>query len=188
MVTLPKDSVPDRVQGPVMAPSGWQVLRELDAWQVTQIPRRPQQRHQVSAPQDEGDLLAAQRVTALGAAYHRGTGPVAFAWVRERAAGPVRVLAAGQALAASSDGRQTMLKLPAGARGEALPAGGLARALAYMPCWVRIAGIADSLLTQEQQQDLPGHAIRPSLEDGLLAAWPGRSRGWYSPSRSGAAS
>jgi len=156
-----------------MAPSAWQMLRELDAWQVTQIPRRPRQRHQVSAPDDEGDLLAAQRVTALGAAYHRGTGPVALAWVRERAAGPVRVLAAGRALAASSDGQRTLLKLPAGARGEVLPAGGLAGALTCMPYWVRIGGMADSLLAQEQEQGSPGRAIRPSLEDGLLAAWPG---------------
>jgi len=156
-----------------MAPSAWQMLTEVDAWQVTQIPRRPQQRHQVSTPQDEGDLLTAQRVTALGAAYHRGTGPVAFAWVRERAAGPVRVLAAGGALAASSDGSQTLLKVPAGARGEEMPAGEFAQVLAGMPHWVRIAGVADSLLAQEQQPDVPGHAIRPSLEDGLLAAWPG---------------
>src|SRR5262249_5561787 len=134
---------------------------------------RPQQRHQVSTPQDEGDLLTAQRVAALGAAYHRGTGPVAFAWVRERTAGPVRVLAAGRALAASSDGRQTLLKLPAGARGEGLPAGGFAEALTCMPYWVRIGGMADSLLAHKQRPDVPGHAVRPSLEDGLLAAWPG---------------
>jgi len=46
-------------------------LTELYAWQVTQVPGRPQQRYQVSAQQDEGDLLATQPVTALGAASSR---------------------------------------------------------------------------------------------------------------------
>jgi hypothetical protein len=80
-------------------------------------------------------LLAAQRAVALGAAYHGGAGPVGFAWVRDRAGGPVQVLAAGRGLAVAADGRGVVLKVPAGGRGAAIGAGGLARALGMLPCW-----------------------------------------------------
>jgi hypothetical protein len=116
-------------------------------------------------------LLAAQRAVALGAAYHGGAGPVGFAWVRDRAGGPVQVLAAGRGLAVAADGRGVVLKVPAGGRGAAIGAGGLARALGILPCWVRIAGVADSLLAAESSRSGPGRMVRPSLEDGLLAAW-----------------
>jgi hypothetical protein len=116
-------------------------------------------------------LLAAQRAVALGAAYHGGAGPVGFAWVRDRAGGPVQVLAAGRGLAVAADGRGVVLKVPAGGRGAAIGAGGLARALGMLPCWVRIAGVADSLLAAESSRSGPGRMVRPSLEDGLLAAW-----------------
>ena len=66
-----------------------------------------------------------------------------------------------------------LLKVPAGGRGEAAGAGGLARALGVLPCWVRIAGVADSLLAAESLRSGPGRMVRPSLEDGLLAAWTG---------------
>ena len=52
---------------------------------------------------------AAQRAAALTAAYHAGIavpgGParVAFGWVRAAAGGPVRVVAAGDALVGSAD-------------------------------------------------------------------------------------
>lgn len=148
--------------------SPWQAVSGLDAWQVTQIPR-----YQEDGPGPCGDPLAAQRIPVLAAAYHRGGGPVAFGWLRERPAGPVRVLAAGPGLATGDDGQQVMLKFPVGARGVALPAGGLTRALAGLPCWVRVAGVADSLLVRESRPGRPARTIRPSLEDGLLAAWPG---------------
>jgi hypothetical protein len=129
---------------------------------------------------DEGDLLAGQRTAVLGAAYHGGTGPVGFAWVRDRPGGPVQVVAAGRALATmvtatAAEGSDVALKLPAGGRGQALDPGGLARMLAALPCWVQVAGVADSLLAMPgpaPQAAGPGQAIRPSLEDGLLAAWP----------------
>ena len=98
-----------------MAPA-WEVLQGLAAWRVTEIPRQPQ-RPAVSEP--AGDLLALQRVAALTSAYHAG-GPVAFGWIRQSAGGPVQVLAAGQALAAGTDGGHTLLTLPAGGRGEPL--------------------------------------------------------------------
>jgi hypothetical protein len=114
-----------------MAASAWQLVCGLDAWRVTQIPRRPA-RLPSAGTDDDGDLLAAQRAAALSAAYHGGAGPVGFAWVRDRPGGPVQV-----------------------------------------PCWVRIAGVADSLLADGDPRPGSGqgaNGIRPSLEDGWLAA------------------
>jgi uncharacterized protein len=110
----------------------WQVLRDLDAWQVTHIPRRPQVRHDSEPGSHQQDTGTAQRVQALVSAFHRGT-PVAFGWIRERAEGPVRVIAAGPALVGGADGGQVVLTLPAGARGGPLPPGGTATALATLP-------------------------------------------------------
>ncbi len=48
--------------------------------------------------------------------------------------------------------------------------------LAALPSWVQIAGVADSLLATQapaSQPTGPAQSVRPSLEDGLLAAWPG---------------
>ena len=151
--------------------SAWEVLQELAAWQVMEIPRRPQPKRQAPS-EDDGDLLAAQRMAALTSAYHAG-GPVALAWTRESAGGPVRVLVAGEALAAAPEGGQAMLTLPAGGRGQAIGGKDAASILARLDCWVPIAGIADGLLAEDVQQGLAGRKIRPSLEEGLLAAWPG---------------
>jgi DNA helicase HerA-like ATPase len=167
------------------APSAWQVLGGLEAWQVTQIPRWPRRQSPGQSPGgpdgDEGDLLAGQRTAVLGAAYHGGTGPVGFAWVRDRTGGPVQVVAVGRALATmvratEGGGQEVALKLPAGGRGQALAPGGLARMLAALPSWVQIAGVADSLLATQAPAPPPAGPSRPvgpSLEDGLLAAWPG---------------
>src|SRR5690348_5547263 len=81
------------------------MLCGLEAWRVTQVPRPPRRHSPGQATGggldgDEGDLLAGQRAAALGAAYHGGSGPVGFAWVRDRAGGPVQVVAAGRPLAA----------------------------------------------------------------------------------------
>jgi uncharacterized protein len=155
-----------------MTGSAWEALQELDAWQVLAVPRRPRPKQRVPG-EDEGDLLTAQRIAALTAAYHAG-GPIAFAWMRASEGGPVRVLAAGQALAAGQDGGHVMLALPAGGRGE--KTGGKAAAwLAQVPCWVPIAAVADGLLADDSpQHGSAGRSrIRPSLEDGLLATWSG---------------
>ena len=133
-----------------MAPTAWQLACGLDAWRITQIPRRPELQAATGPGDDHGDVLAGQRAAALGAAYHGGAGPVGFAWVRDRSGGPVQVLAAGQGLAVAARERDVVLKVPAGGRGEAAGAGGLARALGVLPCWVRIAGVADSLLAAEK--------------------------------------
>ena len=67
--------------------SAWQLLRDLQAWQITQIPRRPDVRHDSPAGQDRADRDRAdrggsQRLQALTSAFHYGA-PVAFGWLRE---------------------------------------------------------------------------------------------------------
>ena len=155
--------------GPGQQP--WQVLSALPAWQLTEIPRIPP-RPGEGSPDDRacGDG-AAQRAAELTSAYCRGA-PVAVAWVRERAGGPVRVITASPALAAASDHGQDVLTLPAGARGQRLPGGEAARMLAAVGYWTPLAGVCDVLLADP---DAPGLAPggRPSLEDGLLSAWLG---------------
>ena len=77
--------------------SAWQVLRGLEAWQITQFPRRPHARQDSVSGQDHADRGTAQRLQALVSAFHYGA-PVAFGWLREHPGGPVGVLAAGPAL------------------------------------------------------------------------------------------
>jgi hypothetical protein len=142
-------------------PGSWQMLSGLSAWQVTEIPR----------PGEDaaaGDGGAQQRALALSAAYGCAM-PVAVAWLRERAGGPVRVLAAGPGLTAGDDDGQAVLALPAGARGRPLPDGGLAAALDGLPCWTRIGGVTDVLLAAEGTNGR--YAGPPSLEQGLLTGW-----------------
>jgi len=140
-------------------------LAALPAWQVTEIPR----------PRDSGHEYAmrnagvAQRVAALASASGT-TDPVAVAWVRDRAGGPVRVLAAGPGMAGGRDGGQTVLTFPAGARAAPLPAGQSMQILTTLPCWTRISGISD-VLRAERSEPAAGMDAEPSLEDGLLSAW-----------------
>ena len=150
----------------------WQVLRDLEAWQVTQIPRRPHARQDSAVGQDQADLGVAQRLQALVSAFHYGA-PVAFGWIREHPGGPVRVLAAGPALRGDADGGQAVLTVPAGARAQPLPPGQAAALLARMPCWMPLAGITDALLAGHGDPRPPGSDVRPSLEDGLLSVWSG---------------
>ena len=160
--------------------SAWQVLRDLQAWQITQLPRRPHARQDSGAGQDQADRGASQRLQALVSAFHFGA-PVAFGWIREQPGGPVRVLAAGPALAdaagpalgGAADGSQVVLTFPAGARAEPLPAGQAPDLLAGMPCWMQLAGIADCLLAGGEEAGRQDRDARPSLEDGLMSAWSG---------------
>jgi uncharacterized protein len=152
--------------------SAWQVLRDLQAWQIIQIPRRPHARQDSAAGQDQADRGASQRLQALTSAFHYGA-PVAFGWIREHPGGPVRVVAAGPALVGSADGSQVVLTFPPGARAEPLPPGQSAALLARMPCWMQLAGISDALLASPDGLGRNDRDTRPSLEDGLLSAWSG---------------
>ncbi len=150
----------------------WQVLSGLPAWQLTQVPR--------DRPGDDGGSAggasrdARQRAAELVSAWCRPA-PVAVAWVRERAGGPVRVITAGPALAAGSVSGQDVLTLPAGARGLPLPAGQAVGLLSRIPYWVELAGVCDVLLADSGTAERPTDRGdgRPSLEDGLLSAWLG---------------
>ena len=150
--------------------SAWQVLRGLQAWQITQIPRRPRAQRDSATNEDLADVGAAQRLQALVSAFHRGA-PVAFGWIREHPGGPVRVLAAGPALAGGTDGTQAVLTLPAGATAQPLLPGQAAALFAGLPCWVQLAGISDALLADHDDMGRQGRDLRPSLEEGLLSAW-----------------
>ena len=174
-----------------MGTTAWQVLRELEAWQVTQIPRRPADRRDPSAAaQDQPDQGAAQRLQALVSAYHYGA-PAAFCWLRDRSAGPVRVVAAGPALRADPQWADThrgqvVLTIPSGARADPLPVGQAADLLARMPCWVRLAGIADALLAGPSPggRDLVTGRPARRWRTACCRSGPARSPGWSSPSRS----
>jgi hypothetical protein len=157
-----------------MGGPAWQALTSLPAWEITEIPRHNGPR---SADWPDGgsrDLGVSQRGQALAAACRAGA-PVAFGWVRARAGGPVRVIAAGPGLTAADDAGQAVLTVPAGARGELLPDGGAGTAFGAVGCWVPVAVVADALLADPEAaghgRDGPGQAA-PSLEEGLLGSWP----------------
>src|ERR1700719_3676408 len=133
-----------------MNDGAWQVLRGLAAWKITEFPRRPHARQNSAPDHDRADLGATQRLQALASAFHYGA-PVAFGWLREHASGPVRVLAAGPALAGaalSGTGGADVLTFPAGPRGQPLPPGLAPDLLARMPCWMRLGRIRDALLAR----------------------------------------
>jgi len=150
--------------------SPWRELCGLDAYRISEIPRRPDSAA-TGGPQMERDPGRAQRIAALVAAYHAG-GTVAFGWIRLQAGGRVRLLAAGTSLAGSSGGADVLLALPGGARGQALGRGALASAMSRLACWRAIGGISDGLLlTPDAPPDREQAA--PSLEECLLPAWAG---------------
>jgi hypothetical protein len=127
-----------------MTEGSWHTLASLAAWRVTEVPRESPPGADGSRSADGrgagggADLGIARRVQALAAAYGTG-GPVAFGWVRERATGPVRVIAAGHGLAGQAGAAragagpdlagEATLTIPAGARGVPLASGALAGGL-----------------------------------------------------------
>ncbi|MGD0935084.1 MAG: ATP-binding protein [Streptosporangiaceae bacterium] len=150
--------------------SPWRELCGLDAYRISEIPRRPESAA-TGGPRMERDPGRAQRIAALVAAYHAG-GTVAFGWIRLQAGGPIWLLAAGRSLAGSSGGADVMLALPGGARGQALGRGALASAMSRLACWRAIGGISDGLLlTPDAPPDR--EQATPSLEECLLPAWAG---------------
>ncbi len=161
----------------------WDALNELDAYRITEIPRRPEPDGTQAARDEPDDAGRTQRLAALIAAYHAGadakgngspgsgSGTLALGWVRHTAGAPVQVLAAGASLVGSDVGPDVFLTLPGGARAQPLLRGTLARLMAQLPSWRAIGGISDGLLPDHEYQ--AGRRTPPSLEECLLAVWPG---------------
>ena len=167
---------------------GLEAFPWLDAYAITEIPRREDAHQDGGRARRVADSGRGQRVAALVAAYHAGLAggearPVAFGWVRTAPGGPVRVIAAGAALAGSVDDSTAgvLLSLPAGARGLALPAGELALLVGEISCWREIAGISDGLLVPDGRGGdggtPAGQVAGLSLDEGLLGSWAG-AFGW----------
>jgi uncharacterized protein len=163
---------------------GWPELTELDAYRITEIPRLDA--GETDTPRDQPhDPGRTQRLAAVIAAYHagvgaKGNGPGALAlgWVRHRAGAPVQFLAAGPGLVGGQDDREALLTLPGGARAQPLPRGALATLLSQLPHWRAIGAISDGLRLEAGRRTgdrLSG--APPSLEECLLAVWPG-AFGW----------
>src|SRR6476620_3909386 len=155
----------------------WDALNGLDAYRITEIPRRPEP-GAAPAPADSDDPGRTQRLAALVAAYHLGaevksdgSGALAIGWVRHDTDGPVQLLAAGPGLVGSEEGHEVFLALPGGARARPLGRGSLTGLMARLPAWRAIGGISDGLLPGDERR-ADGRPA-PSLEECLLAAWPG---------------
>ena len=156
----------------------WDALSELDAYRITEIPRRPDPGPAQPPPAGSDDAGRTQRLAALVAAYHvgmeaegGGAAALVIGWVRHDTDGPVQVLAAGPGLVGSDAGEEVFLALPGGARAQPLGRGSLTGLMAKLPAWRAIGGISDGLLPAEDR-----HAATrspASLEECLLAAWPG---------------
>ncbi|HYB17388.1 MAG TPA: helicase HerA-like domain-containing protein [Streptosporangiaceae bacterium] len=156
----------------------WQELDRLDAYRITEILRRPDAGETETTQHQPGDPGRMQRLAALIAAYHSGvgsriedTGALAIGWVRHSEGGPVQLLAAGPGLVGSGGDAEVLLTLPGGARAQPLPRGTLAELLGQLPCWRAIGGISDGLLPDDQHRT--AERPPPSLEECLLAVWPG---------------
>ncbi len=156
----------------------WDALNELDAYRITEIPRRPEPDAALPSRDESDDVGRTQRLAALIAAYHagadakgNGSGALAIGWVRHTAGTPVQVLAAGAGLVGSDVGEDVFLTLPGGARAQPLLHGTVARLMAQLPAWRAIGGISDGLLPDNEHR--VGGRPPPSLEECLLAVWPG---------------
>jgi DNA helicase HerA-like ATPase len=152
-------------------------LSGLAAYLVREIPRREDPPAEAAAGRPAPDAGRGQRLAALVAAYHAGIcrprGAVAFGWVRTAAGGPVRVVAAGDALVGSvADAgapADVMLSLPAGARATALPPRELDGLVGALD-WREVAVLSDGLLLDGRPDQ---RTAGPSLDDVLLGSWAG---------------
>jgi uncharacterized protein len=156
----------------------WNALNELNAYRITEIPRRSDADATRPALDQPNDVGRTQRLAALIAAYHagaeaKGNGPAALAigWIRHSAGGPVQVLVAGTGLVGSEAGQEVFLTLPGGARAQPLLRGTVTRLMAQLPSWRTIGGISDGLLPDNERRT--GDRPTPSMEECLLAVWPG---------------
>jgi DNA helicase HerA-like ATPase len=157
---------------------GWLELDGLDAYRITEIPRGPEAGETETTQRQPRDPARMQRLAALIAAYHAGvgsradgTGALAIGWVRNHPGGPVQLLEAGPGLVGSGGDGELYLTLPGGARAEPLPRGTLPELLGRLPCWRAIGGISDGLVPDDQRRTI--ERPPPSLEECLLAVWPG---------------
>ena len=114
-----------------MNDGAWQVLRGLEAWQITEFPRRPHARQNSAPDQDRADLGATQRTAGAGVGVPlRGTGGVrlaAGARGRSGASPGGRACSRGGCSSAGGcrafgAGGAEVLTFPAGARATAAPA------------------------------------------------------------------
>ena len=157
-----------------------EVLERVEAFRIIEIPRQPDAGHAQPPAHQQEDPGRAQRVAALAAAYHAGTGSrdhgaLTFGWVRHQVGGPVQFLAAGAGLVGAGlvgGGKDDVfLTVPAGARAQPLPAGTVAALMSELPAWRAVGGISDGLLPEAEHRN--GERQAPSLEECLLATWPG---------------
>ena len=156
----------------------WNVLNELNAYRITEIPRRSDADATRPALDQPNDVGRTQRLAALIAAYHagaeakgNGSAALAIGWIRHSAGGPVQVLVAGTGLVGSEAGQEVFLTLPGGARAQPLLRGTVTRLMAQLPSWRTIGGISDGLLPDNERRS--GDRPPPSMEECLLAVWPG---------------
>ena len=137
----------------------WDALSELDAYRITEIPRRADAGPAQPPPAESDDAGRTQRLAALVAAYHAGapaegdgSGALVIGWVRHDTDGPVQLLAAGPGLVGSDAGEEVFLALPGGARAQPLGRGSLAGLMAKLPAWRAIGGISDGLLPDDDRR------------------------------------
>ncbi|MFB9834964.1 hypothetical protein ACFFNX_22525, partial [Actinoallomurus acaciae] len=149
-----------------MAESVWEVVRDVPACRLAEVPRRRLTDDTEDGGRDEG---RDQRLAALVSAYHGGD-PALVGWRRASAAGPVEVFVGGQGLVTEAEAGRAALSLPVGGHGQVLRPGAVADVMRDLPSWVRIGGVTDGLLIDDQP-DGEGPVARPSLEDCLLSVW-----------------
>jgi DNA helicase HerA-like ATPase len=181
-------------------------LLGLQAYRITEIPRRDTQRTADTTGGDGTDPGRPQRAAALAAAYHAGIaatiapavapavaagiapatapttpcGALAVGWIRTAAGGPVRIVTAGDGLVGSTmPNGDVLLSLPGGARGMPLRPEDMTRLLTEVACWREIAGVSDGLLAPTAGPRPAGTsaATAAAMEDCLLDSWTG-TFGW----------
>ena len=162
---------------------GWPELTELDAYRITEIPRRPETGDAETSRDQPSDPGRTQRLAALIAAYHAGVGAkgngqgaVAIGWVRHSAGGPVQFLAAGSGLIGSQDDGEVWLKCClVGGQGAAAAPRRTGRA--HVPAAVLAGDRRDQRRAPARgrapHRGAAFRASRLSLEECLLAVWPG---------------
>ena len=159
----------------------WPDLIELDAYRITEIPRRTGP----GAPPDRQTLAGRNgsprwsRPTTL-ASTPRPPPRARWPWGGSGTRPAVRssCCAAGPGLVGGTDDAGVRLTLPGGARAQPLPRGALGTLTAQLPCWRAIGAISDGPRPEgARRTGQRPSGVPPSLEECLLAVWPG-AFGW----------